>query len=203
MKNIKEYIDSGIIENYVLGLTDASETAELELLAGLHTEIFDANEDFSLMLEQYMVANAVAPPVTIKPLLLATIDYIDRLKNGEASANPPLLNENSRLSDYAEWLNRADLVPAKDYDGIFVKLIGYNPKCTSAIVWIKEMAPAEVHDDELERFLIVEGTCTITIGEVEHKLVAGNFLVIPLHVWHNVKVTSSIPCKVILQRVAA
>ena len=65
------------------------------------------------------------------------------------------------------------------------------------------MSPIEVHTNELESFLILEGTCDITIGEEVHHLVTGDFISIPLHIGHSLIVTSNIPCKVILQRVAA
>jgi mannose-6-phosphate isomerase-like protein (cupin superfamily) len=65
------------------------------------------------------------------------------------------------------------------------------------------MAPQELHHDEHEKFLIVEGSCTISVEDKSYDLVAGDFLQIPLHKKHHVTVTSSIPCKVILQRAAA
>ena len=43
----------------------------------------------------------------------------------------------------------------------------------------------------------------ITIENEVHYLKTGDYLQIPLNVGHNLVVTSSIPCKVILQRVAA
>ena len=55
-------------------------------------------------------------------------------------------------------------------DSIYVKLLGHTPQATTAIVWIKEMAPAEVHTDEYERFPILEGTCTINISDKKYDL---------------------------------
>ena len=69
--------------------------------------------------------------------------------------------------------------------------------------WLKDYAPQEVHDDEHEKFLIIEGTCDIIVGNEINQLVAGDYFAIPLHKNHIIKVTSSQPCKVILQRVAA
>ncbi|MBK8606437.1 MAG: hypothetical protein IPN82_06270 [Chitinophagaceae bacterium] len=37
------------------------------------------------------------------------------------------------------------------------------------------MAPQEVHDDEHERFLILEGTCDIVVGNNIHQLVPGDY----------------------------
>ena len=73
----------------------------------------------------------------------------------------------------------------------------------TAIVWIKEYAPQEVHDHEFEKFLVVEGSCNIIVEDKIHTLIPGDYFAIPLHKKHLVEVTSIIPCKVILQRIAA
>ncbi|MEO5942329.1 MAG: cupin domain-containing protein, partial [Ferruginibacter sp.] len=106
------------------------------------------------------------------------------------------------IETYAPWLNRSDMT-APDNEAIFAKIIGYTPEATTAIVWIKEYAPHEVHDHEYEKFLVVEGTCDIIVEGKVHSLIPGDYFAIPLHKKHVVKVTSIIPCKVILQRIAA
>ena len=203
MSTISSYIDSGILEAYVLGFATPEESAEVEKLAIAHPEIKKELELIETSIGQYASMHAVQPHATIKPLLLATIDYTDRLKNGEVPGMPALLHAGSEISDYAQWLDRPDMVPSAYDDDIFLKIIGYTPQATTAIVWIKTMAPDEVHHDEHESFLIVEGTCDITIGDKVHQLVPGDYLSIPLHADHHVKVTSEIPCKVILERRAA
>jgi mannose-6-phosphate isomerase-like protein (cupin superfamily) len=159
-------------------------------------------EAIGAALEAYALEHAVAPNPVIKPFLLATIDYTERLKGGEPVTMPPVLNKNSIIEDYSPWLNRSDLLVPGD-DAIFAKIIGYTPEAVTAIVWIKKYAPHEVHDHEFEKFLIVEGTCDIVVGDEVHALVPGDYFAIPLHKNHQVKVTSTIPCKVILQRIAA
>lgn len=203
MNTLTTYIESGILELYVLGAASPEEALEVEKMSALHEEVRQAISDISDALLTYAAAQAEAPHATVRPMLLATIDYTERLKNGEPAAFPPILGENARIDDYAEWLNRPDMVAPADFDNIFVKLIGYTPQVASAIVWIKEMAPDETHHDEHERFLIIEGTCDIVIGDEVHKMGPGSYMQIPLHSTHYVKVTSDIPCKVILQRVAA
>lgn len=203
MKNIDKYLESGMVESYVLGLTTDEERIEVERLAEAHEEIRSAIENFSEKLELNSQANAISPPATVKPMLMASFDYMNRLQTGEPITFPPLLNESSTIDDYSAWLNRPDLVLSGDFENIEAKIIGHTPQVTTAIVWIKEMAPSEVHDDEYERFLIVEGTCNIMIGQQVYQLVPGDFLSIPLYVQHYVTVTSSFPCKVILQRIAA
>ena len=147
--------------------------------------------------------NAIPPNELIKPFLIATIDYTQRLENGEEVTHPPLLNEASTIDDYLPWINRADMKPPSADLDLFAKIIGYTPAVTSAIVWINEYAPHEVHDHEYERFLIVEGTCEIIVEEEVNQLKPSDYFAIPLHKKHMIKVTSSFPCKVILQRIAA
>ena len=126
------------------------------------------------------------------------------METGEEFCIAPELNENSKISDFSEWIERENMLSAPDdYEDIHVKIISATPEMTCAIVWIKELAPEEVHHKEYEKFLILEGTCTIMVGDQENKLVAGDYFAIPLFEDHKVLVTSEIPCKVILQRIAA
>ncbi|MCW3103293.1 MAG: hypothetical protein JWO09_1733 [Bacteroidetes bacterium] len=201
--NSKEYIDSGVLELYVMGMLEPEECTEVERMITIHPEVRDEVEQITKALKAYAEEEAGAPHPAIKPLLMATIDYSERLQAGEPPAFPPALNENSTIADYAEWLNREDLRSPGDFAGLYAKIIGYTPEMTTAIVWISSMAPHEVHDNEYEKFLIVEGSCDIVIGDKTHQLVPGDYLSIPLHQGHEVKVTSSVPCKVILQRIAA
>ena len=202
MFSVSEYIETGILELYVLGIASDEERNDVERLALEHVEIREEIEEIKVSIEVYGDAYKLEPNPVIKPFLMATIDYTERLKSGEPPSAPPLLTENSAVADYNQWLNRPDMVSA-DTEDVFAKIIGYTPEATTAIVWLKDYAPHEVHDNEYERFLIVEGTCDIIVEDEINQLVPGDYFAIPLHKKHMVKVTSSIPCKVILQRVAA
>lgn len=203
MENIRDYIESGILELYVLGIASEKETEEVEKLAPLQIKIRTEIEKISKAMETLAMQNAIAPDPTIKPFLMATIDYTERLKNGEQPSFPPLINHDSKIIDYSEWINRKDMLLPKDFKDFHARIIGYTPEVTTAIIWIKNMAPQEIHDHEFERFLILEGTCDITIDNKVHHLATGDVLSIPLHKKHDVRITSTIPCKAILQRIAA
>ncbi|WP_161888024.1 cupin domain-containing protein [Pontibacter russatus] len=200
--NVKAYIESGVLELYVMGASSPAEALAVEQMAAAHPEVRQELENISLALEGYARAHAVTPRNTVKPLLLATIDYMERLKHGEVPATPPVITPESHIADFATWLDREDMVLPPDADSIYVKIIGYTPDATTAIVWIKEEAAQEVHHDEHERFLIVEGTCDIVAGEDIHQLAAGDYYAVPLHTAHTFKVTSAVPCKAVLQRLA-
>ena len=199
----QNFINSGILELYVMGKTDELENKEVSMMASTHIEVFEEIVAIEISLEKYALVNGVELDITIKPFVIATIDFTERLKNGEPPSFPPLLNELSILKDYLPWLNRSDMALPTDFEEIHAKIIGYNEEALTAIIWLKNGSPSEIHDDEFEKFLIVEGTCTITIDKEDFYLKSGDVLSIPLYKEHFLRVTSSIPCKAILQRIAA
>lgn len=88
--NIKEYIQSGIIESYVLGLADAEERAELEQLRMQHPEIEQAIRAFEQELESSAQQNAVPVSPDIKAHLFDRLG----LKPG---ADPAQINEEAKV----------------------------------------------------------------------------------------------------------
>ena len=202
MKDIKNYISSGIIEMYVLGLASKEEIREIEELCVTYPEIQEEIDAVSNALISYNKTNTRVSP-KVKPLLMATIDYTERLKNGEVPATVPSLNVQSNINDFAEWLNREDMVDDETAGDAYAKIIGYGPEAMTAIVWMRNEMPYEVHDKEYEKFLVIEGSCNIITRDRVISLVPGDFFEIPLHMGHVVKITSDCACKVILQRSAA
>src|SRR4051812_25795521 len=109
MKNVNEYINSGILEMYVLGLTSVEENKEVEAQVVLYPEIQNEIDAISEALINYSETTSPAIDPTLKPMIMATIDYMERIKNGEVRTVPPILNERSKPADYTEWLERKDL----------------------------------------------------------------------------------------------
>ena len=50
--NAKEYINSGVVESYVLGLADSAESAEFERMCAAHEEVRAARDAFEILLEK-------------------------------------------------------------------------------------------------------------------------------------------------------
>lgn len=203
MKDLKKFIESGILESYVLGNSTRQETDLVEQMAATFNEVRAEINSIGEACEFYAWAHAIAPGPIVRPFVMATVDFTERLKNGEESSFPPELQEGSDVNDYSEWLDRKDMVLPVTFKDLHAKILSYTPKSLTAIVWIKDRSPEEVHDIEYEKFLIVEGTCNITVEDDVYSFVPGDYFCIPLHKNHQVIVTSPIPCKVILQRIAA
>lgn len=71
--NTQEYIQSGIIESYVLGMASSAEAAELEQLCLQYPEIKQALTDFETALEANALAKSVAPPAHLKQQIFASL----------------------------------------------------------------------------------------------------------------------------------
>jgi hypothetical protein len=64
--NVKEYISSGVIESYVLGLATGAEREEFEQMCKQYPEIAEARTAFELALEEQLLQDAPAPPAFLK-----------------------------------------------------------------------------------------------------------------------------------------
>jgi len=64
--NVKEYISSGIIESYVLGLATEAERQEFETNCVQYLEIAEARNAFELALEEQLLKESAAPPSVLK-----------------------------------------------------------------------------------------------------------------------------------------
>jgi mannose-6-phosphate isomerase-like protein (cupin superfamily) len=200
---LQQFLESGILEFYILGQASPAEQAQVEAMAAEHEAVREELDLIERTLEDYAFQHALPPDPTIKPFLMATVDYMERMAGGETPSFPPELTKESRISDYIEWLEREDLALKAPLQDINARIIGYTPQMTTAIVWLDKGAPPETHTNEFERFLIVNGTCNIIVDGQDNHLKPGDVFSIPLHLSHTVIVTSSEPCRIILQRAAA
>jgi anti-sigma-K factor RskA len=71
--NIQEYISSGIIQSYVLGLAGPEEQAEFEHLCAEHPEISAARDAFELQLENQALSQSIPPPASLKNKILIAL----------------------------------------------------------------------------------------------------------------------------------
>lgn len=94
--DIQEYIESGMIESYVLGLADATEVADIEKKKKQYPEIQKAIDDFAISVEEQAFKNAVKPPVAAKASLMS------RLASDFETPNPLSVAYNIKDSSIGE-----------------------------------------------------------------------------------------------------
>ena len=73
--NTQEYISSGIVESYVLGLTSPEERTDFEKTCRQYPEVLEARNAFELAIEKQAMENAIAPPAGLKNKILAELDF--------------------------------------------------------------------------------------------------------------------------------
>lgn len=118
--------------------------------------------------------------------------------------NLPMLSADSNVLDWEAAV--ASISPPTAYDGIYMHVLVSDEKRDLLLGWSKEIIPEEVHDDLIESFIVLEGTCACKIwkeGTAEMRtvhMVAGDFLQLEIGESHDVITTSSTPVKAILQR---
>ncbi|MGQ0737843.1 MAG: anti-sigma factor [Bacteroidota bacterium] len=72
--NTQEYILSGIVESYVLGLASDEERREFKQMCAQHPEVLQARVDFELALERQAMDNAITPAAGLKNKIMEEID---------------------------------------------------------------------------------------------------------------------------------
>ena len=81
--NIEQYISSGIIESYVLGLASEEERSEFEQHCLQYPELVAARNEFEKSLEKQAFQQAIIPPQNLKDKILSKIQqqsYADEVK---------------------------------------------------------------------------------------------------------------------------
>ena len=89
--DIKEYIASGILEQYCLGLTSEEESKEVEYMAHKYPEIGESLRQLCEGVEAYARAHAIAPPERLRKKVLENFD------EESPSARPKSTMDQSRL----------------------------------------------------------------------------------------------------------
>lgn len=72
--NTQDYISSGIVESYVLGLATETERAEFERMCAAHADVRAARDAFELQLEEASRQGAVKPPSSLRSKILADLE---------------------------------------------------------------------------------------------------------------------------------
>lgn len=71
--NTTEYISSGIVESYVLGLASDEEQREFEQMCEKHPEVLAARIAFEIDLEKHAMENAVVLPASVRQEIKNTV----------------------------------------------------------------------------------------------------------------------------------
>jgi mannose-6-phosphate isomerase-like protein (cupin superfamily) len=196
--DIKAYINSGVLKEYVTGVLGVIEKAGVEVMCDMHPEVREAlkrEEDSMLHAAQ---EHADAPPPEFKAGMWELLRNVNKEKQMDPN-DLPFIN---RFTDHNKWLRFVEgKIPEQVNEDRIVDVLQNNEKITQALVISKTDFENEEHVNELESFIILQGECECTIGDNVFRLGPGGFTDIPLHTPHTVRIISP-HVVAILQRVA-
>ena len=94
-------------------------------------------------------------------------------------------------------ISKDSLTPPADFTNIHVQKIAGDSLVSTFVIFIKENVPLHKHQYHSENVLILEGEGIMTLGAITKEIKAGDVIFIPANTFHEVKVTSEKPLKVI------
>ncbi|MDB5001897.1 MAG: hypothetical protein JWQ34_122 [Mucilaginibacter sp.] len=179
---IQEYINSGILEQYCLGLLTPSEQEAVLAMSALYPEVKKDLEEIELAMQRLALNNAITPKAELKQQIANLITTNDQAITLD---NLPAI---SKYSNYQTWLQAIEhLIPNESIGDFFAYPLRHNDNIEQTLIVTQVDVPEESHSDIMESFLILKGQCVCTIGQHTYTLSAGDLLEIPLYTEHNVK----------------
>ena len=104
--NIKEYISSGVVQSYVLGLLTAQERFEFEQYCEAYPELKAARNAFELAIERQAMENAMSPPAIVKEKILSVIQQ----KSASNTSKIINMEPTTRRSSGSRWMAAASII---------------------------------------------------------------------------------------------
>ncbi|MCO5934586.1 hypothetical protein NAF17_03445 [Mucilaginibacter sp. RB4R14] len=184
---IKRYIESGILEEYILGLLNSEDQQDVVRLSLLHPEVKAELNAIEVAIEKLAALTAIATSNHSKNRLLASLGFADALPALDLN-NLPLTNADANHLQWIEALKH--LIPENPDQDVFAEVLTNSPLLSQVLVVTKCDVPEETHGDLIESFFILKGECVCTVGEDTFHLYGGSFLEIPLNVEHTIKIVS-------------
>ncbi|MET1055268.1 MAG: cupin domain-containing protein [Pedobacter sp.] len=200
MLSLNVYIESGILELFVLDLLSEAERADvLDML--LQFPVLEKElQEIESALQMYATSVAIEAPTSLKAQIENTIADAAKEKNMDLE-HLTLISEHS---DYQNWLRLVtEYFPQAFETDNFSQVLRDENGISQVLVVTKTNIGEETHDDVYESFLILQGQCRCTVGGNTFYLNSGGFTQIPLHEIHDVEITSSSPVMAIAQYVSA
>lgn len=186
--DLKAYIESGILELYALNVLEDAERHEVEAMLERFPMLRDELKDITEALANYAESRWIKPAERIEQLVLDAYSNL-KVENNIAANNLPIINKHSDAQNWLDWLNQTNQLPEQT-DQIYMKVLREVPGIRQLLVISGNDIPEEHHDDVYESFLILSGTCECTVAGQVRFMQPGDFMEIPLHTPHQVKITS-------------
>lgn len=199
---IKDFISSGIIEIYCMGIATDDETKQIEKLAFQSKDVRDEIASVYETLNQYAIAASKSPSPSLKNKIINFI--LNAEKEEQKFQFPPRLTLASTVSEWFEYISDNNIPQPENYGDVFVLDLPGNEKQSTYIAWAKKGAVVEEsHENEDEYLFMLKGYCSVTINGKIGYYREGDIVFIPGRALHRAEVLSDEPMILVGQRLAA
>ncbi len=104
--NATEYIESGILESYVMGAVSDQEQREVECLSSIYPEVRNELDELSAALENYALLHSLEPPTAIKTRLMGQLEFNEL---HQTVVRPMPVDRNSAPTYRSTWIVAASV----------------------------------------------------------------------------------------------
>lgn len=196
--DLQAYIKSGIIEDYCLGALSAEDSKKVAQLALDFPEIKQEVDAYTEALGQYGADTTQFSAADAKHKIFSTITNLITEETANAQ-QLPLLN---KYSEHTNWLKIVKpMLPEKLHKPTLVRSLRNDDYISQLLIWTKVDFPEEIHNNEQECFIILEGRCRCHIGDQIIEMGPGDFLEVPMYQHHDVQILETVLA--LVQRIKA
>jgi mannose-6-phosphate isomerase-like protein (cupin superfamily) len=183
--DLNAYINSGTLEQYCFELFNPGLSQEVARMRSAHPEVKQELNAIEMVIEKLAESQAIIPDAHLRDRVFASLDFAG--EDIDLGHLPPT----SKYSNYLSWLKAVEhLLPAQPFEDFFMEVLRHDEHIAQMLVVTKLDVPEEIHETTAESFFILKGTCECTVGSQVFTLNAGDYLDIPLHVNHDIKIIS-------------
>ncbi len=182
--DVQKYIYSGVLEEYILGMLKPEQEAVVEEMSLIYPEVKRELESIRTAFEYF------APDSSIGLLPRVRNNIIDAIEHtfSDNAIDIKNLPEIKKTSNVDAWFSCIEPLIPLILEDFSMQVLRSDDKITQMLVVSRIDVPEESHSDVQETLLILKGVCECTIGGEIIQLQAGDYLEIPLHLQHDVKI---------------
>lgn len=197
--DIKAFINTGILENYCLGLCTEAEKAEIVLLVQTNPQVKTELARVEKQYQEMLFSRQVKPAASLKSKIMQAV-YRDHAQQEQSF--PPLIDDRMAPAVLSDWLALNDYMPAgiPEGDDIVVKALPSTDLVVNFIAVTKCGHVPEVHFDFVEYLYIIQGSCSMDFEGIHQAYHQGDVIKVSPSITHTAVVTSKEPMIALVQR---
>jgi len=199
---LQDFISSGIIEIYCMGIASDEEKALVEKYASENKEVKNEIAAVNEALNLYATSLGKSPREEIRNNIMHAIASFE--EQSRVLSFPPRMTLQTSANEWLKYMADNNITQPSPGEEIQILDLPANEKQVTYIAWATKGAVVEEsHASEDEYLLMLQGTCTIKVRGVTTEYKAGDIVFIPRNTVHRAEVISDETMIIVGQRIAA